>query len=135
MERDPCGVRVGIEILQQRRRTVEADDSHPVRNVAHHRGNHRVQVPVGIEPAPARPARLHRNHQRQWLSVCIPIQRELLLDAVIGNPEVVCFQREDQLPLRIQHQRRNQHHGRLSAQRRSLQSRWRLALPKRDKRK
>jgi hypothetical protein len=133
MERGAGCIQIGGEILEQAGRAVKGHNRNAMRDAADHGGNHRAEIAIAVELGGSGAARFHRDHQRQWLAARVLVEGKRLLDAVVGNTEIVDFQRENQLPLAVPHQRGNQHHGGLRAQRRRLRRGGRRGLCKRNR--
>ena len=115
-KRDSGGIGVGGEVQKQPGRTVEADHGDLMRDVADQVPDQRAEMAVAVEFAHASAAGFNRDHKRQRLIAGVLIQRELLLDAVIGDAEVIGLQREDELSIGASHQCRNNNQIGLRAQ-------------------
>src|ERR1039457_857665 len=104
---------VRSKILQQRGVAVESNHCNFVRNVPdngfEHGSQRRSDGAVLVELTRTCPAHFDDNHQRQRLCVSVLVEGELLLNAVIGDAEVICLEGEDEFSAGSSNQGRNQH--------------------------
>jgi hypothetical protein len=101
-------VQVGSEICLDVWLTVKSDDGHTVRNGTYHGIEEWIKAAVVIQPAAARPASLHDDHQGQRPTVGVFFQCDILLDAIIGKDEIFRSETENRFAAAGLYQRRYQ---------------------------
>ena len=116
VDRRSRSIHIRCKVLHQGRRAIKAHHRNPVRNRPHHRAKQRAQVAVAPQLPRPSAARLHRNHQRQWLVARLLVQSKLLLHPIVGNFEVLSRQRKHRLSIARAHQRGNNNYVGLRAQ-------------------